>query len=242
MLSPTALTQGFLNSLLLILLAQALPQSTTQQVSKLPRIHLKQEQLCCFSMHFVKPIYPREARLAGIEGIVKLVLVIAADGSVTDLQDVSGDPLLLDSTLKAVRQWHISVDMGGVGGPRETEVPFSFTFKIEDPPEPAYLHLSNGRVIRANNIREFTDRIEYTVGGRTHHISPDSVTDISACARASISIPPKEGDCVPSGGPSFDIRAIPLLPAVKTSHTGRPVLHSLVYRISDGNASSPTTN
>ncbi len=39
----------------------------------------------------------------------------------------------------------------------------------------------------------------YTVGGRTHHISPDSVTDINACARVSIIIPPKEGDCILCG-------------------------------------------
>jgi hypothetical protein len=111
-----------------------------------------------------------------------------------------------------------------VGAPRETEVPLTFTFKIEDPPKPGYLHLSDGKVIRADSVREFTDRMEYTVAGRTHHISPDSVTDINACAHVSIITKPKdkEDDCIPRGGPSFDIIAIPLLPALKISHDGRP--------------------
>jgi len=79
----------------------------------------------------------------------------------------------------------------------------------------SFLHLSNGQVIRADNVREFTDRIEYTVGRRTHYISPDSVTDINACARVSLDISPKEGNCIPGGGPSFFIHAIPLLRTVK---------------------------
>ena len=108
-------------------------------------------------------------------------------------------------------------------GPREIEVPLSFTFKIEDPPKPAFLHLTNGKVIRADNVRELTNRIEYIVDRRTHHIPPDSVTDIDACVR--VSVLPKEGNCIPSGGPSFVIRAIPLLPAVKSNHAVRPALN-----------------
>jgi hypothetical protein len=68
-------------------------------------------------------------------------------------------------------------------------------------------------VIRANEVREFTDRIEYTVGSRTYRIAPGSVTDVNACARVVVGRALKEGDCVPSGGPSFNIRAIPLWPS-----------------------------
>ena len=175
---------------------------------------MKQEHLCCYDMHFVKPVYPKEARLAHIEGVVKLHLVFADDGSIVELQPVSGDRLLVDSAMKAVQQWRVSFG-GVVGRPAEYEIALSFTFSIEDPPKPAYLHLANGDVIRADTVREFADRIEYTDGRRTHHISSDSVTDVSRCARVSIRIPPKEGDCVPGGGPSFDIRAIPLLPSDK---------------------------
>jgi hypothetical protein len=206
-----------LQSFLLILLAHASAQSAKPN-SELPRIQLTQDQLCCLVTNFVKPIYPRDARLEHIEGMVKLILVIGVDGSIADLQAVSGDPLLLDSTMKAVGQWRFLIG-GFVGKPREMEVSLSFTFKIEDPPKPAYLHLTNGNVIRADEVREFTDRIEYTVGRRTHRIAPGSVTDIDACARVVARLPLKEGECFPDGGPSFDIRAIPLLPADKTSRS-----------------------
>jgi TonB family protein len=217
------LARVFLHSLLSILFAQAPPQTTTPNSEPL-RMHLKQEELCCFDMHFVKPVYPREARLAHIEGVVKLILVIAENGSVADLQAVSGDPLLLDSAMRAVRQWHVSTVGGVAGRSMETEVALSFTFKIEKPPKPAYLHLSNGEVIRVDRVREFTDGIEYTVGRRTRHISADSVTDINTCARISLHLLPREGDCIPSGGPSFEIRAIPLLPVGKTDHSDHPAL------------------
>lgn len=159
-------------------------------------------------MHFVKPVYPKKARLAHIEGIVKLHLVFADDGSIVELQPVSGDPLLVDSAMEAVQQWRVSFGRV-VGRPIEHEIALSLTFSIEDPPKPAYLHLANGNVIRADTVREFVDRIEYSVGRHTRYLSPDSVTDINACARVAV-IPMKEGDCVPSGGPTFDIRAIPL--------------------------------
>ena len=219
MSSAAPLAQAFFCFLFSVLLAQAIPQSATPQA----RSHITQDQLCCLTTNSVSPTYPREARLAGIEGEVKLILVIGENNSIAELQAVSGDPLLVESTMNAVRQWRLIIGGRVVGAPKETEVPLTFTFKIEDPPKPAYLHLKNGKVIRADSVREFTDRMEYTVGGRTHHISPDSVTDINACARVSISTKPKDkvDDCIPSGGPSFLIRAIPLLPAVEASHADR---------------------
>ena len=183
-----------------------------------PRSHLAQNQLCCFDMRFVNPVYPKEARFARTEGVVKVAVVFAEDGSVTDLQAVSGDPVLLDSVLKAVRKWHITLGGRLPDSPRETEVPLSFTFKMESP-TPAYLHLTSGRVIRADTVREFTDRIEYTVGRRTHRISPDSVIDINTskwqvgntCTRISVESSQNGGSCIPAGGPSFLIRALPLM-------------------------------
>lgn len=159
----------------------------------------------------------RETRLAGIQGEVKLFLVIGEHNTVAELQPVSDDPVLVEAAMKAVRQWRFL--FGGYvagGGPRETEVPLTFSFKIEDPPKPAYLHLKNGKVIRADSVREFTDRTEYTLDGQTHQISPGSVTDVNGCAR--VSLLRKEGDCIPGGGPTFLIRAIPLLPAIGASH------------------------
>jgi|SRR5690242_15334261 len=190
--------------------AQAPPRETPPK-SAVPRIHIAQDELCCLTTHFVEPTYPREARLEHTEGVVKLILVIATDGSVADLRAISGDSLLRDSTLNAVRQWRFL--MGHVEGePREAEVPLTFTFMIEDPPKPAFLHLVNGGVIRADEVHEFTDGIVYSAQQRTHHISASSITGIDGCARVTVKRT-RADDCIPSGGPSFVIRAIPLLPA-----------------------------
>jgi TonB family protein len=219
-LSQTLLAQVLFQSLLASLFAQAPAQDTTPATpsSKVLRIPVEQEHLCCYGVHFVEPVYPREARLARVEGQVKLFLVVEQNGTIAELKAISGDQLLMNATLNAVRQWRFgSMIAGVVDGRRklEYEIPMTFTFTIEEPPNPAYLHLTNGKVIRADTVREFTDRIEYTVGHRTHRIAPGSVTDVNACARVASHLTMKEGDCVPAGGPTFKIRAIPLWPSDK---------------------------
>jgi TonB family protein len=218
--SPFA--QAFRLSLISILLAQTAAQSTTPAPP--PRIHMTQDQLCCITENAVTPVYPRAARLAHIEGVVQLILVIGERDTVADLQAVSGDPLLVKAAMKAVRQWRFTIG-GWVGTPREIEVPLTFTFKIEDPPEPAFLHLKNGRVIRADTVREFTDGIEYTIGGRTHHISPDAITAINACEHYFLRVPQNQVGCIPLGAPDFDVTALPLLPADKSRQSGDFVPH-----------------
>jgi protein TonB len=56
----------------------------------------------------VNPEYPKKARKQHVEGTVRLHAVIAKDGSIKNLEVVSGDPLLVDAALKAVRQWRYS--------------------------------------------------------------------------------------------------------------------------------------
>jgi len=53
----------------------------------------------------VKPAYPQEAKLAGIQGVVILEAVIGRDGTIAELRALSGDPLLQQAALDAVRQW-----------------------------------------------------------------------------------------------------------------------------------------
>jgi protein TonB len=52
-----------------------------------------------------RPVYPPLAKQARISGTVKLQAVIAKDGSIQELQVISGHPLLVQSALDAVRQW-----------------------------------------------------------------------------------------------------------------------------------------
>ncbi len=53
----------------------------------------------------VMPKFPKLAHDARIAGVVKLKAVIAKDGTVQDLNVISGHPLLVAAALEAVKQW-----------------------------------------------------------------------------------------------------------------------------------------
>jgi TonB family protein len=52
-----------------------------------------------------KPLYPPDAKQAGIQGVVRLNAIIGKDGTVIDLKAASGPPELVFAALDAVRQW-----------------------------------------------------------------------------------------------------------------------------------------
>src|SRR5580704_5748392 len=53
----------------------------------------------------VNPTYPPLARQARIQGVVILRAVISKDGSIENLQLVSGHPMLAPAAIEAVKQW-----------------------------------------------------------------------------------------------------------------------------------------
>ena len=53
----------------------------------------------------VRPIYPAEARASGIQGVVRISLLVSSDGVPESLRLVSGPPELVNASLDAVRQW-----------------------------------------------------------------------------------------------------------------------------------------
>ena len=53
----------------------------------------------------VQPEYPALARLAHIQGAVLLRAMISRQGTIEDLQAVSGPPLLIKAAIEAVQQW-----------------------------------------------------------------------------------------------------------------------------------------
>jgi TonB family protein len=52
-----------------------------------------------------RPIYPPEAKAARIQGVVQLSAVIATDGTIKNLEVLSGHPLLVPAALESVKQW-----------------------------------------------------------------------------------------------------------------------------------------
>ena len=51
------------------------------------------------------PTYPPQARAAGITGSVRLYILIAADGTVKQINVTSGQALLVPAAIEAVRHW-----------------------------------------------------------------------------------------------------------------------------------------
>ncbi len=79
----------------LFLLIQPISQSGAAASGREPRILKK-----------VAPVYPREARQAGIQGRVLLRCVIGTDGSVRSVTpEKAADPALVRAATAAVRQW-----------------------------------------------------------------------------------------------------------------------------------------
>ena len=56
-------------------------------------------------IHRVEPTYPPLARQARIQGLVLLRAIISKEGTIENLQVVSGHPLLVQAAVDAVRQW-----------------------------------------------------------------------------------------------------------------------------------------
>lgn len=56
-------------------------------------------------IHQVMPSYPAMAKMARIQGTVRLHAIIAKDGSIQQLEYVSGPAMLMQAAIDAVRQW-----------------------------------------------------------------------------------------------------------------------------------------
>jgi periplasmic protein TonB len=75
-----------------------------------------------------KPEYPPLAKMARIQGTVRLEAVISKDGTIQDLKTVSGHPLLVKAALDAVQRWRYQPTLLN-GEPVEvvTEIDVNFT-------------------------------------------------------------------------------------------------------------------
>jgi protein TonB len=77
----------------------------------------------------VQPIYPQIARTAHISGTVVLHAIIAKDGTIQELQYVSGPPLLMRAAMDAVREWRYKPTLLN-GEPVEVDTTISVVFTL----------------------------------------------------------------------------------------------------------------
>ena len=77
------------------------PPPPAPAVHQPPVSHMMEGNL----VHRVQPEYPALARQVRVQGLVVLRAVISRDGTIENLQVLSGHPLLIQAALNAVRQW-----------------------------------------------------------------------------------------------------------------------------------------
>ena len=83
-----------------------------------------------------QPVYPDDAKKAGVQGIVVLHAIISKAGTVEQLQVVSGPEMLRASALDAVRQWTYKPYLLN-GQPTEVETTINVNYTLVDPVPPA---------------------------------------------------------------------------------------------------------
>ena len=75
----------------------------------------------------VQPVYPVVARVARISGTVELRAIIATDGSVKQLEILSGNMILAQAAVAAVREWRYrATRLDGVDVEVETLITVNF--------------------------------------------------------------------------------------------------------------------
>jgi TonB family protein len=97
--------------------AQQQQQAAMQEQSRFEQLAMRLEEMWWGDVHVdadeqqkklqtrVTPEYPDVARQAGVEGTVTLRVEIGPDGSVQDIEPISGPPLLERAAAEAVAQW-----------------------------------------------------------------------------------------------------------------------------------------
>ena len=80
-------------------------------------------------LHRVEPDYPEEARQQQIQGTVVLDVHTGRDGSVQEVKLLSGQPLLAEAAIAAVKQWRFKPRMVK-GEPVEMQTTVTLSFKL----------------------------------------------------------------------------------------------------------------
>ena len=102
----------------------------TEQSHPSGPVHKIREVMEAMLVHRVQPEYPALARVAHISGTVQLRAIIARDGTVRELQVMSGNPLLVQAARVAVLKWRYRPTMLN-GEPVEVETYITANFVLE---------------------------------------------------------------------------------------------------------------
>lgn len=85
---------------------------------------------CSRLVHYVRPVYPKEAKLKHIQGTVRLRVVVGTSSDIGKIEVLKGDPILVPAALRAVKMWRYSACLlngNAVEWIASIEVPFTLT-------------------------------------------------------------------------------------------------------------------
>ena len=83
-------------------------QLTQQRIHSEMRLRRRTPKLLALMAQLLKqpkPVYPPLAKAARVQGTVKFQATIGKDGTIQNLQMLSGPPLLVQAAMQAVQQW-----------------------------------------------------------------------------------------------------------------------------------------
>ena len=80
-------------------------------------------------VHHVDPVYPQMAKIAHVVGDVLLKVIIDKKGNVEKVTAVSGHPILIQSSIDAVKQWKYEPFKVG-GGPVVVQTTVTVKYRL----------------------------------------------------------------------------------------------------------------
>jgi periplasmic protein TonB len=123
---PGAGPDAVINSMIAMSAAPPPPPPQPQTVKRIRRGGEVEEANLIYGP---KPDYPQLARMARIQGAVRLKALIATDGTIKGLKVMSGHPLLVKAALDAVERWRYQPTLLN-GQPVEVETEIDVNFGL----------------------------------------------------------------------------------------------------------------
>lgn len=119
---------GVLGSIISAAAAAAPPPPPPPKASTPKRIRVGGQVEAARLIFQPRPEYPPLAKMARIQGSVRLEAIISRDGTIQDLKVLSGHPLLVKSALEAVQRWRYQPTLlNGEAVEVITEIDVNFT-------------------------------------------------------------------------------------------------------------------
>lgn len=113
----------------MILLATATALSTAGAIAAEGDLHISASVAMKAATSKVQPVYPPIAKQLKLEGDVEVEAHISTDGSVDSVKALTGNAVLMNAAVFAMRKWKFAPFTEG-GKPVKAVVPVQFSFKM----------------------------------------------------------------------------------------------------------------